>query len=302
MSIRHAHARHRATPVRRNPMETLSKAASSNAGTVGRQAIIVVAASGLALGLAAPSQAQQLPSSAISVPTYASSGDSASISATTAPKSGTYKAARASVTSSAAPRSGATHSHHTHAASAPVTSRAGHSHAASKASTSGAEGAATTRHTHASDTGSDIRPTANTVTPQSGASTAKNDQGPSAKTASSGKLGNIASMALSYKGAPYVWGGDSPAGWDCSGFIQYVYGKAGISLPHNTTAIRTSGKFVKTSNPKPGDLVYQNNGSHAGIYIGNGKIIGAQNPSVGTVVREADSPYGPLMGYYTLAS
>ncbi|WP_271396222.1 C40 family peptidase [Neomicrococcus lactis] len=303
MSIRHAHARHRATPVRRNPMETLSKAVSFNAGTFGRQAIIVVAASGLALGLAAPSQAQQLPSGALSVPTYASSGDSASISATTAPKSGTYKSTRASVTSSPAPRSGATHSHHTHAAP-PVTSRAGHSHAASKASTSGAQGAATTRHTHPSAAGSSIQPTASTVTvtPQSGASKAAEDQGSAVKTASSGKLGNIASMALSYKGAPYVWGGDSPAGWDCSGFIQYVYGKAGISLPHNTTAIRTSGKFVKTSNPKPGDLVYQNNGSHAGIYIGNGKIIGAQNPSVGTVIRDADSPYGPLMGYYTLAS
>ncbi|WP_181578443.1 NlpC/P60 family protein [Arthrobacter sp. AQ5-05] len=109
-------------------------------------------------------------------------------------------------------------------------------------------------------------------------------------------------MALKFEGAPYVWGGDSPAGWDCSGFIQYVYGKAGISLPHNTTAIRTSGKFVKTSNPKPGDLVYQNGGSHAGIYIGGGKIIGAQNPSVDTVIRDADSPYGPLMGYYTLAN
>jgi peptidoglycan DL-endopeptidase CwlO len=61
------------------------------------------------------------------------------------------------------------------------------------------------------------------------------------------------------------------AAWDCSCFGQYIYGKHGISLPHNTTASRTSGK-----------------------------IIGAQNPSVGTVIREADSPYGPLMGYYTL--
>jgi cell wall-associated NlpC family hydrolase len=112
----------------------------------------------------------------------------------------------------------------------------------------------------------------------------------------------IASMALGFKGSPYVWGGSSPSGWDCSGFVQYVYGKAGISLPHNTTAIRTSGKFVRTSTPKVGDLVYQNGGSHVGIYIGDGKMIGAQNPSVGTVIREADSAYGPLMAYYTLAS
>lgn len=111
----------------------------------------------------------------------------------------------------------------------------------------------------------------------------------------------IAGTAMAYLGSPYVWGGASPSGWDCSGFVHYVYAQHGISVPRGTSALRSSGMFVPTSNPQPGDLVFQNGGGHVGIYIGNGQIIGAQNPSVGTVLRPANSPYGPLTGYYTLA-
>ncbi|RAX48215.1 cell wall lytic activity [Arthrobacter sp. AQ5-05] len=263
----------------------------------------MAAVSGLMLGLAAPSQAQQVPTGALSVPAYAPANDN--VRAASAPEAGTFKASRAAFTSSSAPAPVASRSGHTHAAPAPVASRSGHTHAAPApvASRSGhthaapAPVASRSGHTHATSNSeaseeSTIAPVADSITPMKS----------SKSSDSSGKLGSIASMALKFEGAPYVWGGDSPAGWDCSGFIQYVYGKAGISLPHNTTAIRTSGKFVKTSNPKPGDLVYQNGGSHAGIYIGGGKIIGAQNPSVDTVIRDADSPYGPLMGYYTLAN
>lgn len=114
-------------------------------------------------------------------------------------------------------------------------------------------------------------------------------------------LSGIAGTALAYKGSPYVWGGESPSGWDCSGFVKFVYAQHGISIPRGTSALLGSGRFVPTSTPKLGDLVFQNGGGHVGIYIGNGQIIGAQNPSVGTVIRPANSPYGPLLGYYTLA-
>ncbi|MGP5726049.1 C40 family peptidase [Arthrobacter rhombi] len=296
MSNRHPQPRHRAETVRGNTMGSLSKAVSPRLGSIGRNTAVIAATSGLMLGLAAPGQA-----AAPVVPTPVS--DSSKVSSTSVPASSTYKNASASVTSTPAPRSATSRTGHSHAPSP-----SGHSHTPSaSAATNGS--ADTTGHTHTAP-GTDVQPAAGAVTPRTTGSPEADTTGASetnaqkslTRSASSEKLGSIASMALKYEGAPYVWGGDSPSGWDCSGFIQYIYGKAGVDLPHNTTAIRKSGKFVPTSNPKPGDLVYQNNGSHAGIYIGGGKIIGAQNPTVDTVIRPADSPYGPLMGYYTLAS
>ena len=68
-------------------------------------------------------------------------------------------------------------------------------------------------------------------------------------------------------------------------------------VPGVSQAIRASGQFVRTSNPKPGDLVFQNGGGHVGIYVGNGMMIGAQNPSVGTFMHPVTR--NPLYGYYT---
>lgn len=109
----------------------------------------------------------------------------------------------------------------------------------------------------------------------------------------------IVKHAYAGVGTPYVWGGTSPtSGWDCSGFVQYVYKKAGISIPRNTSAILASNKFKRTSSPKPGDLVFQRGGGHVGIYVGGGKMIGAQNPSVGTILHSVNR--NPVYGYYTL--
>ena len=88
---------------------------------------------------------------------------------------------------------------------------------------------------------------------------------------------------MSYQGASYVWGGTTPSGWDCSGFVQYVYAQNGIDLPRTAAAQGAAG--TPTSNPQPGDLVIQNGGSHVGIYLGNGQMISALNPSQGTQVH-----------------
>ncbi|WP_443458979.1 C40 family peptidase [Glutamicibacter ardleyensis] len=109
---------------------------------------------------------------------------------------------------------------------------------------------------------------------------------------------NIVDIALRYQGTPYVWGGNTTRGWDCSGFVKYAYGKAGVSTARTTATIRASGQFKRTKTPQPGDLVFQNNGGHVGIYLGQGKMIGAQNPSVGTIVHNVSR--NPLYGYYTL--
>jgi cell wall-associated NlpC family hydrolase len=111
-------------------------------------------------------------------------------------------------------------------------------------------------------------------------------------------LSGIAATAAKYVGVPYVWGGNTPSGWDCSGFVKYVYAQHGINIARGTSAIRGSGQFVRTSSPKPGDLVFQNGGGHVGIYLGGGKMIGAQNPTVDTILHDVSR--NPLYGYYTL--
>ncbi|NKX50400.1 LysM peptidoglycan-binding domain-containing protein [Arthrobacter deserti] len=105
----------------------------------------------------------------------------------------------------------------------------------------------------------------------------------------------IASLAKSMVGTPYVWGGTSTSGWDCSGFTQWVYAKASISLPRVTTAQAPALK--PTSNPQPGDLVQQNGGSHIGIYLGGGQMVSALNPNDGTQIHSVNVM--PVAGYYT---
>lgn len=105
----------------------------------------------------------------------------------------------------------------------------------------------------------------------------------------------IAGTAQSMVGSPYVYGGTSPsAGWDCSGFVQWVYAQHGIDLPRTFQW----HSMTPTSNPQPGDVVVQNGGSHVGIYIGGGKMVSALNPSQGTLVHDVSAM--STMGFYTM--
>ncbi len=93
--------------------------------------------------------------------------------------------------------------------------------------------------------------------------------------------GDVISIAKQYIGTPYVYGGSSPAGFDCSGFVQYVFAKAGKSLPRVTTAQQAATTPV--SNPQPGDLVFFGSPSwHVGIYLGNGMMI--DSPRTGSSI------------------
>lgn len=92
----------------------------------------------------------------------------------------------------------------------------------------------------------------------------------------------IVEESYKYSGTRYVYGGTTPNGFDCSGFIQYVFKQEGISLPRTTGQMAGAGKAVSYANAKPGDVIILdlNNyrpttASHAGIYLGNGKIIHA---------------------------
>lgn len=95
----------------------------------------------------------------------------------------------------------------------------------------------------------------------------------------------LASFSLKFQGYPYVAGGNTPAGWDCSGFVQYVFSQFGISLPRSSGAQATVGTPVASlADAKPGDILA--NGTHAAIYIGNGQVMNAMNPVQGTAVSD----------------
>lgn len=92
---------------------------------------------------------------------------------------------------------------------------------------------------------------------------------------------SIASTALKYKGVPYKYGGTTPKGFDCSGFVQYVYKKSGIVLPR--TVSQMEKVLRKTKSPLKGDIVIFHKPLHTGIYLGNGKFIHASS-SRGVVI------------------
>ncbi|MFF7966202.1 NlpC/P60 family protein [Streptomyces sp. NPDC007903] len=100
-----------------------------------------------------------------------------------------------------------------------------------------------------------------------------------------------AAVAYAYRklGSPYVWGATGPNAFDCSGLIQAAYRSAGISLPRTTYAQINAGRRVSRSQLQPGDLVFFYSGvSHVGIYVGNGRMIHAPNPSAPVRVAPID--------------
>lgn len=105
----------------------------------------------------------------------------------------------------------------------------------------------------------------------------------------------IVDDAKQYLGVPYVWGGTTPSGFDCSGLVQYVYGKEGINLPRLASDQANSGTEVSTADAKPGDLVYFGKPAyHIGIYLGNGMMLDA--PHTGAQVR-VEKVWSDVSGY-----
>lgn len=108
----------------------------------------------------------------------------------------------------------------------------------------------------------------------------KSEPAPAPSSNASGVIG----IAKQYIGTPYVYGGSTPAGFDCSGFTQYVFAKAGKSIPRVTTAQQAAATPV--SNPQPGDLVFFGSPSyHMGIYLGDGMMIDAPRTGSSVSIR-----------------
>ena len=114
--------------------------------------------------------------------------------------------------------------------------------------------------------------------------TAKAAQAAAANTTSGQKM---AEFALKYVGYPYVYGGSSPKGFDCSGFVQYIYRQFGYSINRTATAQLANGYYVSYDSLIPGDLVFFGSGSsasHVGMYIGGGEFVHAANSRSGVKI------------------
>jgi peptidoglycan DL-endopeptidase CwlO len=122
-------------------------------------------------------------------------------------------------------------------------------------------------------------------------SSSSSSSGSTAVSPPPGNYSGVVGIAMRYLGVPYVWGGASPSGFDCSGFVQYVFAQVGVSLPHNAAMQYGYGSAVSMSQLQPGDLVFFYGLGHVGIYIGGGQFIHA--PHTGDVVKISS-----LSGYY----
>jgi cell wall-associated NlpC family hydrolase len=106
----------------------------------------------------------------------------------------------------------------------------------------------------------------------------------------------VAELARQYAGSPYVWGGSSPAGFDFTGFVMFVYAQFGIDLPHNEAGQLASGPAVGADDLQPGDVLvfantYRRGLSHVGIYLGDGHFVHAVDERVGVTVSDLADGY-----------
>ena len=106
----------------------------------------------------------------------------------------------------------------------------------------------------------------------------------------------VTAVAEGYIGQPYVWGGSEPGGFDCSGFVQWVYRKNGVSLPRTVSEQIDVGKKVDPERLQPGDLLFFENTytsglSHIGIYVGSNQFIHAADEARGVTISSLDDDY-----------
>ena len=97
-----------------------------------------------------------------------------------------------------------------------------------------------------------------------------------------------ARLATRYLGAPYVWAGAGPSGFDCSGLVMYAFSQVGVAIPHNAAQQFRLGTPVERDRLIPGDLVFFNQLRHNGIYLGDGRFVHSTKPGGVKIARLDD--------------
>jgi len=103
-------------------------------------------------------------------------------------------------------------------------------------------------------------------------------------------------LARGQLGVPYRYGGSSPSGFDCSGLVTWVYGRLGVTLPHNAAALYGVGLPVPRSAIRPGDLLFFSGLGHVGLYVGKGRMIHAPQSGRSVEIQPLSARRGTLVG------
>jgi peptidoglycan DL-endopeptidase CwlO len=277
--------RHRAALPVSTPLtgvtETITSALATPVSAAGKGGLVVAVSSGLVAGVGLPASGAIPTSRGADVTTasipllasadHSSAGADATATATVAAASGAKVAFEHD-----AFRPVAKHAKHT-------SSPASASREVSQISRSLARAA---YRAHVKATTPTVRRQASTTVSRSAAPSRSTSTAPASSSGST-KGGSVVAIASRYLGVPYVYGGSSPRGFDCSGLTQYVYGMLGVHLPRTAAAQYGATTRISRSQAKPGDLVFFFTGgsvTHVGIYVGGNSMIAA--PHTGDVVKK----------------
>lgn len=313
---RSAAGRHRSARRTKTPLSVIAGAVTSNAGAVGRRSAVFAASSGLAMTMGVPAasatpdgkekQAPELKLDSQDVPEVPKSvklvvpaaakaevkvATVAGIARTVAPAAPAEQAPVEAALAEAAPAQEARAARAAQPVARTAPSARRPQAPAAQRPAAPAQRPAAPAQRPAQERQRPTRPAPRANPREIHVPDSKDVQAPGkAEKSVKGKAAAILATGRRYFGVPYRWGGTSPRGFDCSGYVQYVYRQHGISLPRTSGAQKAAGRRVSAKNARPGDLVWKP--GHIGIYAGGGYMYHA--PRTGKTVRKQKIWFKPV--------